>query len=133
MALEYDNYYYLRGRNLYKKLSFNGKMVISEEAAANLSSDDLKAMIIYFQHINDEVALKSLQNVLAEDLMREPLEQKDASKEYREYYKMANDELGYFLYMNEVENRTCDTCKYLDECPEEYKQEQPNYCENWEQ
>lgn len=27
---------------------------------------------------------------------------------------------------------TCDECKYCDECPAEYKLEQPNYCENFE-
>lgn len=27
---------------------------------------------------------------------------------------------------------SCDNCKYLDDCPEEYHQEQPNWCENWE-
>ena len=31
------------------------------------------------------------------------------------------------------EEQTCDSCKFLDECPEEYRQEQPNWCENWEQ
>lgn len=27
---------------------------------------------------------------------------------------------------------TCDDCKYCDECPFDYKSEQPNYCENFE-
>ena len=135
MALEYDNYYYLRGVNLYKELTDNGKKALDRRAAAALSSDDLKALVIAIHHFKgrQEVALETLFAVLDEDLKREPLDQKDESKEYQEYYKMANDELGYFLYMNEVENRTCETCKYNDECPEEYKQEQPNYCENWEQ
>ena len=41
----------------------------------------------------------------------------------------------YYKYKREIreaESQTCETCKYLDECPEEYKQEQPNWCENWE-
>lgn len=29
--------------------------------------------------------------------------------------------------------QTCDNCKYTDDCPEDYKAQQPNYCENWEQ
>ena len=49
-----------------------------------------------------------------------------------ELYRMTNDELSYFVFMNETEKQTCDTCKYADDCPAEYKQEQPNYCENWE-
>ena len=42
----------------------------------------------------------------------------------------------YYKYKREIreaESQTCETCKYADECPAEYKQEQPNYCENWEQ
>lgn len=27
---------------------------------------------------------------------------------------------------------TCDNCLYRDDCDTEYKQEQPNWCENWE-
>ena len=41
----------------------------------------------------------------------------------------------YYKYKREIreaESQTCENCKYLDECPEEYKQEQPNWCENWE-
>lgn len=30
------------------------------------------------------------------------------------------------------ESYTCDNCKHLDDCPSEYKEEQPNWCENWE-
>lgn len=36
------------------------------------------------------------------------------------------------IEMIETEVRTCDNCKYLDDCDPEYQQEQPNYCENWE-
>lgn len=135
MALEYDNYYYLRGKNLYERLTDSGKVALDQRAAAALSSDDIKALVIAIHHFKgrSEVALNTLMVILDEELKREPIERADESKEYREYYKMANDELGFFLYMNEAENRTCDTCKYADECPEEYKQEQPNYCENWEQ
>ena len=48
---------------------------------------------------------------------------------------MDYDELDFFLYMNGKEQfePTCDNCRFLDNCPAEYKQEQPNYCENWEQ
>lgn len=135
MALEYDNYYYLRGKNLYDRLTDSGKVALDRRAAAALSSDDLKALVIAIHHFKgrSEVALNTLQAVLAEDLKRKPLEKIDEGAEYKEYYNMANDELGYFLYMNEAENRTCDTCRYADECPDEYKREQPNYCENWEQ
>ena len=135
MALEYDNYYYLRGKNLYDRLTDSGKVALDRRAAAALSSDDLKALVIAIYHFKgrSEVALNTLKAVLAEDLKRKPLGKIDEGAEYKEYYNMANDELGYFLYMNEAENRTCETCKYNDECPEEYKQEQPNYCENWEQ
>lgn len=28
--------------------------------------------------------------------------------------------------------QSCENCKYCDECPEEYKSIQPNWCENWE-
>jgi hypothetical protein len=48
---------------------------------------------------------------------------------------MDMNELGYFLYMNRQEQKeesSCDNCKYSEDCPPEYKQEQPNYCENWE-
>ena len=135
MPLEYDNYYYLRGKNLYDRLTDNGKVALDRRAAAALSNDDLKALVIAIHHFKgrNEVALNTLQAVLTEDLKREPLGKIDEGKEYREYYNMSNDELGYFLYMNEAENRTCETCCYADECPEEYKREQPNYCENWEQ
>lgn len=135
LAFDDDNYYYLRGNNLYKRLTDNGKTALDSKAAATLPSDDLTALIIAIHHFKgrSEVALNTLMVVLEEALKREPIEQTDRKSEYREYYKMANDELGYFLYMNEAENRTCDTCKYNEECPEEYKREQPNYCENWEQ
>lgn len=26
----------------------------------------------------------------------------------------------------------CDNCRYLDECPEEHRQEVAGWCENWE-
>ncbi len=31
------------------------------------------------------------------------------------------------------EERTCENCKYSDECPNEWRDEQGGYCENYEQ
>ena len=51
---------------------------------------------------------------------------------YIDYLKMDYDELGKFIQENITENRSCLTCKYLDDCPEYYQDNQSNYCENWE-
>ena len=74
MALEYDNYYYLRGKNLYDRFTDNGKVALDRRAAAALSNDDLKALVIAIHHFKgkSEVALNTLQAVLTEELKREP-------------------------------------------------------------
>lgn len=46
-------------------------------------------------------------------------------------------DIGYFLYMEQQEQQkrelpTCGNCKYLDECPAEYQEQEAGYCENWE-
>ena len=137
--MEHYKYLEVRGYNLYKRLTKDGKAAISKEVAATLSNDDLKAIIVYIYaaHLDferDLVAYDSLQSVLSADLERNPLAADD-DLEMRDFFKMDNDELGIFLYMNGKEQfePTCDNCRFLDNCPAEYKQEQPNYCENWEQ
>ena len=66
MALEYDNYYYLRGKNLYERLTDSGKVALDRRAAAALSSDDIKALVIAIHHFKgrSEVALNTLMVIL---------------------------------------------------------------------
>ena len=45
--MEHYKYLELRGCNLYKRLTNDGKAAISKEVAATLSNDDLKAIIVY--------------------------------------------------------------------------------------
>ena len=67
-----DEYYYLRGRNLYKILSNNGREPISQEIASSLSGDDVRALILALYRLDGYVVSKSLENItLVND--REPL------------------------------------------------------------
>ena len=67
-----DEYYYLRGRNLYRILSNNGRKAISKEVASTLSGDDIRALILALYRLNGDIVIESLANItLAND--REPL------------------------------------------------------------
>ena len=61
----------------------------------------------------------------------------ESTEGYSEYKAQVEASLRRFKENHkeffEDEASTCDNCKYLDDCPAEYKQEQPNYRENWEQ
>ena len=69
MEPEYMN---LRGKNLVMRLTENGTKPIDREVIATLSTEDIEAMIVAIRTVKDEITVKSLSNLLEEDLQRVP-------------------------------------------------------------
>ena len=69
METEYIN---LRGKNMLMRLTENGTKPLDKEVIATLSTEDIEAMIVAMRAVNDDVAYKTLSNLLEEDLSRVP-------------------------------------------------------------
>ncbi len=124
---------FIYGCILYEEYTKNGRFSIGKRKAASLSDDDIgfivKAiMLSNLDLINDKVAFLTCERLGDELVKRNPIPEEDTEESLRQFKENHKE----FFEMTETEARTCDNCKYLDDCDPEYQQEQPNYCENWE-
>ena len=109
-------YYNLRGKNLWKRLTEDGTKPIAKEVVATLSTEDIEALILATRPTGagDNVANETLHFLLEEDLRRNPNGEPVNPPCYH-YWKMDGihlcDNGGSYSV---IDKEDCDNC--------------PNYC-----
>lgn len=120
---------FIFGCVFYEEYTNEGETPISKEKAASLSDEAIDLIILAIFHSNldletDRVAYDTWKVLNEEMEKRHPTPKADVGESLRQFKEKHKD-------LFEI-TPSCDNCKYLDDCPSEYQQEQPNYCENWE-
>lgn len=121
---------FIFGCIFYDEYTKENISAISKRKAASLSNDIIKLILraIMLSNLdleNDKIAFETYDRLSAELANRYLVSKAQVEASLRRFKENHKE---FF----EDEASTCDNCKYLDDCPAEYQQEQPNYCENWE-